>query len=146
MRTITRTIAIAVISAVTAIAPLASAHADGSWNNEKYGRPNLREMGQNQNQQWKYRNRSGHYGRHYGRHYRHNDNSGVALGILGGLAAGAIIGGAINNNSRGVQYSGSIEPWTPAWYRYCDNRYRSFNDRTGTYRGYDGRDHFCVAN
>ncbi|MEO1745817.1 MAG: BA14K family protein, partial [Pseudomonadota bacterium] len=42
-----------------------------------------------------------------------------------------------------VQYS-SLEPWTPGWYRWCDNRYRSFNAETGTFRGYDGRDHFCV--
>lgn len=38
------------------------------------------------------------------------------------------------------------EPWTPEWYRYCSERYRSFDARTGTFRGYDGQDHFCVAN
>ncbi|MGI9351021.1 MAG: BA14K family protein [Rhizobiaceae bacterium] len=38
----------------------------------------------------------------------------------------------------------SLEPWTPGWQRWCQNRYRSFNARTGTFRGYDGRDHFCV--
>ncbi|ENR10356.1 hypothetical protein C068_01349 [Brucella sp. UK38/05] len=32
------------------------------------------------------------------------------------------------------------------WYQYCSGRYRSFNPKTGTYRGYDGRDHFCTAN
>jgi BA14K-like protein len=37
------------------------------------------------------------------------------------------------------------EPWSREWFRYCSNRYRSFNADTGTYRGYDGRDHFCVA-
>lgn len=49
---------------------------------------------------------------------------------------------------RVVQYEGgyaSLEPWTAGWYEYCDDRYRSFNAKTGTYRGYDGRDHFCVA-
>jgi len=39
----------------------------------------------------------------------------------------------------------SYEPWTPAWAEWCDNRYRSFNINTGTFRGYDGRDHFCVV-
>jgi len=39
----------------------------------------------------------------------------------------------------------SYEPWTQAWYEYCDDRYRSFNANTGTFRGYDGKDHFCVA-
>jgi BA14K-like protein len=37
------------------------------------------------------------------------------------------------------------EPWSRDWFRYCSNRYRSFNANTGTYRGHDGRDHFCVA-
>ncbi|MEM9278506.1 MAG: BA14K family protein [Pseudomonadota bacterium] len=40
----------------------------------------------------------------------------------------------------------SLEPWTPGWQRWCQNRFRSFNAQTGTYRGYDGRDHFCVPN
>lgn len=38
----------------------------------------------------------------------------------------------------------SLEPWTPGWQAWCTDRYRSFNARTGTYRGYDGLDHFCV--
>ncbi|MEM9331200.1 MAG: BA14K family protein [Pseudomonadota bacterium] len=38
----------------------------------------------------------------------------------------------------------SLEPWTPGWQNWCRNRYRSFNAQTGTYRGYDGKDHFCV--
>lgn len=42
-------------------------------------------------------------------------------------------------------YAGA-EPWTPAWYEYCGRRYRSFDARSGTYVGYDGRQHFCVAN
>ncbi len=44
------------------------------------------------------------------------------------------------------QVSYSVEPWTREWFRYCSQRYRSFNPDTGTYRGYDSRDHFCVAN
>lgn len=38
----------------------------------------------------------------------------------------------------------SLEPWTPGWREWCSNRYRSFNAQTGTFRGYDGFDHFCV--
>ncbi|MCR9135770.1 MAG: BA14K family protein [Alphaproteobacteria bacterium] len=41
--------------------------------------------------------------------------------------------------------AGGIEPWTNEWYRYCSQRYRSFKPATGTFRGYDGQDHFCVA-
>ena len=34
-------------------------------------------------------------------------------------------------------------PWTPEWYDYCAQRYRSFNARTGYFTGYDGLQHFC---
>lgn len=37
------------------------------------------------------------------------------------------------------------EPWTREWFRYCENRYRSFDGQSGTYLGYDGKRHFCVA-
>lgn len=43
-------------------------------------------------------------------------------------------------------YAGGLEPWTPEWYRYCENRYRSFDPRSGTFIGYDGVQHFCAAN
>ncbi|WP_190233568.1 MULTISPECIES: BA14K family protein [unclassified Rhizobium] len=39
----------------------------------------------------------------------------------------------------------AVEPWTPQWERYCSYRYRSFDPRSGTYIGYDGRSHFCTA-
>lgn len=39
----------------------------------------------------------------------------------------------------------AVEPWTPQWERYCAYRYRSFDPRSGTYIGYDGRSHFCNA-
>ncbi len=37
------------------------------------------------------------------------------------------------------------QPWSPEWYRYCRNRFRSFDENSGTYLGYDGKRHFCVA-
>lgn len=43
-------------------------------------------------------------------------------------------------------YRAGLEPWSPEWYRYCGDRYSSFNPRTGTFVGYDGQEHFCVAN
>lgn len=38
-----------------------------------------------------------------------------------------------------------VRPWSQAWRRYCSQRYRSFDPSTGTYVGYDGREHFCTA-
>ncbi|WP_019221429.1 BA14K family protein [Bartonella senegalensis] len=37
------------------------------------------------------------------------------------------------------------QPWTDAWLQYCKKKYRSFNPKTGTFRGYDGLEHFCYA-
>jgi len=34
-------------------------------------------------------------------------------------------------------------PWTRDWYNACTARYRSFDPRSGTFLGYDGRRHFC---
>ncbi|MGO4133319.1 BA14K family protein [Rhizobium brockwellii] len=39
----------------------------------------------------------------------------------------------------------AVEPWSPQWERYCSYRYRSFDPRSGTYIGNDGRSHFCTA-
>ncbi|KPB02942.1 BA14K family protein [Ahrensia marina] len=101
--------------------------------------------------------------------------AGVILGIVGGVILNEVVRGSqqptyvrpqpqyrapsYNNSNvyppaprksqpRVVQYDNgyrSLEPWTAGWYEYCDDRYRSFNAKTGTYRGYDGKDHFCVA-
>lgn len=47
--------------------------------------------------------------------------------------------------SRVVPVRQALEPWTPAWYDYCGNRYRTFDANSGTYVGYDGGRHFCTA-
>lgn len=49
------------------------------------------------------------------------------------------------SNNRRSHTSVSYEPWSQNWYNYCAGKYRSFNANKGTYRGYDGKDHFCVA-
>jgi len=107
------------------------------------------------------------------RHHHHGGDAVVA-GIAG-LAAGALIGGALASQPPPPRdyyyddygepayvvrrrpivvrpapvvtyYRGGIEPWTRGWYQYCSDRYRSFDARSGTYTGYDGEQHFCVAN
>ncbi|MDO9414772.1 BA14K family protein [Pararhizobium sp.] len=104
---------------------------------------------------------------------RHRGGDAAAIGALG-LATGVILGGALANQNRRERvyvepepdvyieeepeyrvirrprrvvetYEGGLEPWTRPWYRWCSNRYQSFNADTGTFRGYDGRDHFCTA-
>lgn len=148
---------IALLTAVTALAPLNTAAQAGDGWIDSYGGSsrlhNYREYSdemQQRQQRHVYRPR---YKSHGYRHYRNNDDA-IALGIIG-LGVGAIIGGAIaNSHNPRVIYrqpgtrvisGGGYEPWSRSWYRYCSNKYRSFNASTGTYRGYDGRDHFCVV-
>ena len=42
-------------------------------------------------------------------------------------------------------HGGSLEPWTPGWYQYCEMRYRSFNPAEGTFTTYEGEKRFCIA-
>ena len=54
-----------------------------------------------------------------------------------------------DDEPRVIRYEDEVavtyEPWTPEWEDWCRDTYRSFNPRTGTFRGYDGLDHFCVV-
>lgn len=38
-----------------------------------------------------------------------------------------------------------LQPWSPQWFNYCQNRYRTFEPRSGTFTGYDGGQHFCLG-
>ena len=41
-------------------------------------------------------------------------------------------------------YSYAPAPWSPAWYRYCSQRYRSFDPRSGTFQPYYGPRRLCT--
>ncbi|AOF88516.1 BA14K family protein [Sinorhizobium sp. RAC02] len=104
------------------------------------------------------------------RHHRDRDRDYGRDAVIGGalgLATGVIIGGALASQPRYEErryvdpdyypepeprviyrrqvVAPSYEPWTQSWYDYCSQRYRSFNPNTGTFVGYDGREHFCTA-
>lgn len=91
----------------------------------------------------------GYYGgnwrqRDYDRFYnnRRHDLDPIATGIFG-LAFGAILGGALSNgnaNSRGDRVVGrAYDSHVDA----CYARYRSYDERTDTFLGYDGIRHRC---
>jgi hypothetical protein len=71
----------------------------------------------------------------------------------GGFAAGALVGSALSQPRYYVEpapryepapvYYDRPEPWTPAWYRYCSAKYRSFDPQSGYFRTYSGRARFC---
>lgn len=110
------------------------------------------------------RDRSGYWRDGGHREYRrHRDRDALVGGAIG-LATGMIIGGALASQPRYVERryvepeyypeperrviyrpAPSYEPWTESWYEYCSQRYRSFNPDSGTFVGYDGREHFCTA-
>jgi len=94
---------------------------------------------------------------------RDNRDAAIALGIVGAVA-GFVVGNAVSGNGNATVHrrpvpptpSGHIghyrkpapklhRPWSREWFRYCFETYRSFDPKKGTYRGYDGRTHFCEA-
>lgn len=107
------------------------------------------------------------------RWHRHHNGDAALVGGAVGLATGLIVGSAIANQPRYYEepryidppyepeyeavpvyrappryyapVRADIEPWTPQWERYCSYRYRSFDPRSGTFVGNDGREHFCTA-
>lgn len=103
---------------------------------------------------------------------RHGSNGDLLAAGIVGLAVGALAAGAIGAGREEPVYVNpyrhprpqpdrdyvidepvdvvvddldepSYEPWSRAWFRYCSERYRSFDPETGTYVGYDGRERFC---
>ncbi len=75
-------------------------------------------------------------GRRGGRGFGNAIGAGAAIGILGGVL------GAIASQPQGPVY---VEPGYGGEdaVQYCMRRFRSYNPRTGTYRGYDGRLYAC---
>lgn len=154
MNKLIKIMVLSTISAMTVAAPLATASAHDHWDG-----PGPRHWGGPGPRYWD--------GPRYRDHHHHHHGSGraVTAGVVG-LAAGAIIGSALSQPSQPqviyqapppayyppapayypsapTAYKPVYQPWTPAWHSYCSSKYRSFNPRTGTYRGVDGLDHFC---
>ena len=106
------------------------------------------------------RDRDRHHWRHHDRH--HHSGAPYAAGAFG-FAAGAILGSALSQPRyyyepapvyvapryvapTYVQPSyvyAAPAPWTPGWYTYCQDRYRSFDPRTGYFVSYEGGYRFC---
>ena len=96
----------------------------------------------------------GGYGRGYGRGYGYGA-AGLGLGLGLGLAAGSAYGGYYNDP---YYYGGGYAPAGYAYEQpvetevvtggaedvaYCQRRFRSYDLRSGTYLGNDGRRHAC---
>ncbi len=85
---------------------------------------------------------------------------GAAIGAGAGALGGALHESASYRDAYNYYYRHCIEttrapvraryqdgrrpkPWTRAWYRYCADKYRSFNPNTGKYLTYSGRYRMC---
>lgn len=96
----------------------------------------------------------------------------IAAGILG-LAVGAIAAGVVADSQPPAEpiytnpyrrprpdieyfppapayveyerHAYAYEPWSREWFRYCAERYRSFDPSDGTFTTYRGEKRFCVA-
>jgi hypothetical protein len=88
----------------------------------------------------------GRYGYGYGRR-----GWGTGAAVAGGLAAGALVGGAVAGSQ---YYYGDGYGAAPAYAEpeqtgsvdntaYCMQRFRSYDQGSGTYLGYDGQRHPC---
>ena len=68
---------------------------------------------------------------------------------IGGNIIGGIIGGWVWNQFNQpappppAPVPDATQPWTPAWYEYCSQKYKTFDAHTGYYNGLDGDRHFC---
>jgi len=89
--------------------------------------------------QYRYRHR-GYYGPRYYRGYRGGYSTGA--GVAAGIAAGALLGSAIAAQSAPRGYIIDERP-SRAEIEYCMRRFKSYDLRSMTYLGYDGRRHSC---
>jgi hypothetical protein len=83
----------------------------------------------------------------YGRFYRRNRSGldNISSGLLG-FTFGAIVGGAIANSNNNNNYGGDRVVGGGSYSSHvdaCYARYRSYDERTDTFLGYDGRRHRC---
>ena len=94
--------------------------------------------GNNWNRNW---NGGGHY--NYGHynygHYNYGWNNNWWVGPAIGFGAGVLLGTALAQPryyAPPARYYGNRDA-------YCHSKYRSYNSYTGTFTGYDGRQHYC---
>ena len=85
-------------------------------------------------------------GHRYYRHHRHHGIGSGGAAVLGGiigLGVGAALAAPHQRYERYPRAYGAPRFRSRAWYRYCENKYRSFDPRSGTYQPYHGPRRLC---
>jgi hypothetical protein len=119
------------IAAGSLVAPPASADP-GYYGAEVYQVGNRWKGGKNWNRNWS-----------SNRYYNRGWNGNYWVGPAIGFGAGVLLGSALTAPR---YYAPAPRYYAPAYGNrdaYCAQKYRSYNPYTGTYTGYDGRQHYC---
>jgi BA14K-like protein len=123
-------LAVAAVVAAGSVAAAPQAQAGSSF----YG-AQVHQVGGKKNY-WNNRYRNNYRPRYYNNGWNNNWWVGPAIGF----GAGVLLGSALT----APRY---YAPSAPRYYgdrnAYCARKYRSYNPYSGTYTGYDGRQHYC---
>lgn len=91
--------------------------------------------------------KSGYYCRNCGYrggyYYRPYYNNNWWVGPAIGFGTGVIVGGLLTQPRYYAPAPRYYAPRAVNRDAYCHQKYRSYNSRTGTYTGYDGKQHYC---
>jgi hypothetical protein len=111
---------------------MAQAAGQNSYNGTPVVQIDSKRGDWDKNRNWKKRRHSKN--RHHGDNHRRYDrnDADIALGIFG-LAAGAMLGAAL---SQPHYYGADVDA-------YCSRKYTTYKPWTGTFTGFDGREHPC---
>ena len=127
-------VAVAATIAAGSLVSVSSASAEPGF----YGAEVIQVGGRgwNGHKNWN-RNWNGHY--NYG-HWNNGWNNNWWVGPAIGFGAGVLLGSALTQ----PRYYAPAVRYAPGNRdAYCHQKYRSYNSYTGTYTGYDGRQHRC---
>ena len=137
-------VAVATMIAASSLASVPAANAEPGFYGAEVIKVGSRgwKGGKNWNRNW---NGGGHYNYrnyNYG-HYNYGWNNNWWVGPAIGFGTGILLGSVLAQPR--YYYAPRARYYAPAGNRdaYCHSKYRSYNSYTGTYTGYDGRQHYC---
>jgi hypothetical protein len=114
---------------------LTEVESDFYWRKYRRGYNNF--YGGNRHSYRRYKYNNYHNGGYYRRHRHHYNNDWPYYALAFGLGYG------LGGYGGGYGYDDGYYGGGGGHVQWCLNRYRSYNPRTNTFMGYDGRRHRC---